>query len=105
MIYFDFRAQPTSNSLDEVEQSLETPICFLLDQRTGEKRPVGRTELCIALQEEHSDLNYIKLPFPTENDSHIHDELTQDTAIDLNNAVQSDLADLDKSDDEDIFIQ
>ena len=46
----------------------ENPICILLDQRNGQKRPVGITELQKMMKEANFGWNYTRLPLPSDFD-------------------------------------
>ena len=48
------------------EIPLENPICILLDQRNGQKRPVGITELQKVRKEADFEWNYTRLPLPSD---------------------------------------
>ena len=48
------------------EIPLENPICILLDQRNGQKRPVGITELQKVMKEANFGWNYNRLPLPSD---------------------------------------
>ena len=48
------------------ELPLENPICILLDQRNGQKRPVGITELQKAMKEANFEWNYSRLPLKSD---------------------------------------
>ena len=48
------------------EIPLENPICILLDQRSGQKRPVGITELRNVMKDANFQWNFTRLPIPSD---------------------------------------
>lgn len=55
--------QSTSN---DILETIENPICILVDQRNNEKKAVGRTELMKLMQEKDFQWNYIRLPLQSD---------------------------------------